>query len=596
MRTANRTFFVADAEEVLKRLDDAQFSMVYLDPPWNTRTENAFDTDVSPDQLASEGQAAAQEELIGTVIQQCHRLLTDDGSLYIHAPSVSATNFRFILDQVFQKGPSSTIVWKRRGPIGTHKFERSNHDEILRYTKSDQATYNPLRKASESTLFNLTDERGAYRLVDLTVAGDRPLYQFSLGAKGPPVGRSWRFSSARMSELAADGRIITSASGTPRLKQYWDEQIEGAWIGSVWDDIPPAAAREIHYPAAKPTELVRRLILQGSNPGCRILDPFAGSGQLLAQADLLGRPWTGVDSSADALSATRENLERTCSLAENAMSVIGADQVVALEPVAAEAQKILVNVRELTQATSRLARLATILADLKNFMASAVSDPDELLEGIAQNLPKISLVMSPSAKDECMRRLGNENTSFTAMEFKSQDFLVTATYLFTMLGDTFDFAPASVSAWKALENELAVKLFAPFRDWFNAQGVGAKSAVRNDQEKDGRFLNNFLLHNNHMTVGQMWWILDALTYERMRSQWPALGFLSAFAESHFATPDFLLHRDGVTRILTMAKIDDYRNGGAHTSQFDKAEAEESMNVAKEILLELVRGLEKAQPS
>ena len=596
MKTANRTLFVADAEEVLKRLDDAQFSMVYLDPPWNTRTADAFDREESHDHLASENRTAAHEALIGTVIQQCHRLLTDDGALYFHAPSVSATNFRLILDQVFQKGPSLTIVWKRRGPAGVHKFERSNHDEILRYTKSNQAICNPLRKPSESTLFHLTDERGAYRLVDLTVAGDRALYQFFLGAKGPPVGRSWRFSSARMAELEAEGRIIISASGTPRLKQYWDEQMEGAWIGSVWDDIPPAAARGIHYPAAKPTELVKRLVLQGSNPGCRILDPFAGSGQLLAQADLFGRHWTGVDTSADALSAIRENLETTCGVAGDALSVIGADQVAAMEPVAAKAQTILLNVRELIQATARLARLTTILADLKNFMASEVSDPDELLDIIAQNLPKISLLISPSAKAECLRRLANEHISFTVMELESQDFMVTATYLFTMLGDTFDFSPVSVSAWKALENELVVKLFAPFREWFRTQGVAAKAAVSNDRVKDGEYLNNFLLRRKHMTIGQMWWILDALTDERMRAQWPALGFLSAFSGSHFATPNFLFHRDGLTRVFTMAKIAGYRNGGAHTSRFDKAEAEESMNVAKEIILELIRGLEEAQPA
>ena len=557
MKTENRTFFVADAAEVLKRLDDAQFSMVYLDPPWNTRTTDAFDREVSHAQLASENRSAAHEEMIGSVIQQCHRLLTEDGALYFHAPSVSSTNFRLILDQVFGKEPSLTIVWKKGGPAGAPKFERSNHEEILRYTKSHQAVYNPLRKPSESTLFHQTDEHGAFRLVDLTVAGDRPQYQFSLGSKGPPVGRSWRFSSARMSELAAEGRIVISASGLPRLKLYWDEQTEGASIGSVWDDIPPSAAQGIHYPGAKPTELVKRLILQGSDPGCMILDPFAGSGQLIAQADLLGRHWTGVDSSADALNATHENLELTCSLKGDALCVINAEQVAAMQPVVTEQRRIFLNVQELNQTSMRLAR---------------------------------------QTKAKYLERLEHELHWFTALDPKSRDFLATAAYIFDTLDEALDFSVVSVCWWKALENELAAKLFEPFRKWFNTRGLSVEEkAWKYDVQNKWKYfkiikLLNFL-SGSPLPVGQMRIVLEMLTDHDLRLKLPTLRVFSAFAGECFARPEFLNTTDGLTKFITKAAVDEYRNGGAHTSLYDKKRTQGSMEYVKGIFPEVLRGLQ-----
>lgn len=60
--------------------------------------------------------------------------------------------------------------------------------------------------------------------------------------------------------------------------------------------------------AAFPRELAKRCILSASRPGDLVLDPFAGSGTTLEQAQLLGREYLGIDISANYLPLMRRRL------------------------------------------------------------------------------------------------------------------------------------------------------------------------------------------------------------------------------------------------------------------------------------------------
>jgi len=66
----------------------------------------------------------------------------------------------------------------------------------------------------------------------------------------------------------------------------------GGWYGgnassSVIEVPKPAASRD--HPTAKPVELVRKLIENGTRRGQIVLDPFAGSGSTLVASELSGR-------------------------------------------------------------------------------------------------------------------------------------------------------------------------------------------------------------------------------------------------------------------------------------------------------------------
>ncbi|MBI4463512.1 MAG: site-specific DNA-methyltransferase, partial [Acidobacteria bacterium] len=58
----------------------------------------------------------------------------------------------------------------------------------------------------------------------------------------------------------------------------------------------------------KNLKMLEMIVRTSSNPDDLVLDCFAGSGTTLVAAELHGRRWIGVDSSALAIQATRRRL------------------------------------------------------------------------------------------------------------------------------------------------------------------------------------------------------------------------------------------------------------------------------------------------
>src|SRR5206468_5563222 len=139
------------------------------------------------------------------------------------------------------------IIWERTNSKG-NAFTRfpSNHDVILRYTKSENSTWNPQYSPHNPDYvekfyrFVDADTGRRYSLADLTNPNkDRPnlTYEF-LG-----VTRVWRWTKERMQQAYEEGLIIQLKPGKiPRLKRYLDEQ-EGVAIDDVWYDIQPVQSQ-----------------------------------------------------------------------------------------------------------------------------------------------------------------------------------------------------------------------------------------------------------------------------------------------------------------------------------------------------------------
>ncbi len=67
------------------------------------------------------------------------------------------------------------------------------------------------------------DPRGPYVLSNVTSSFDRPTLQYEWHGHFPRQGLSWRFTRERAAALEADGRIVFSTAGMPRLKRYLSE-------------------------------------------------------------------------------------------------------------------------------------------------------------------------------------------------------------------------------------------------------------------------------------------------------------------------------------------------------------------------------------
>ena len=183
---------------------------------------------------------------------------------------------------------------------------------ILFYSKTSQYVWNqPFTAYDPSYLanfYNHEDGNGKYQLITCSAPGDRTgtRAHYEWRGKLPPPGRHWAWKIDQMEKFEADGRLVYSSNGVPRLKRYVTEG-SGVAIQDLWTDIGRLDAHSLErvgYDTQKPTELLERIIAASSSPGDLVIDPFDGSGTTMVAAERLNRSWIGIDQSLLACSLT----------------------------------------------------------------------------------------------------------------------------------------------------------------------------------------------------------------------------------------------------------------------------------------------------
>jgi adenine specific DNA methylase Mod len=356
------TLYYGDNLDILRRyLKDETVDLVYLDPPFNSaQNYNAFfhekdgtdaasqirafediwhwDTETAreynklteqADERVRKVMVAFYEFLGGNDMMayltmmsprlvELRRVLKPTGSLYLHCHPTASHYLKLLCDAIFGgQNFRNEIIWERTtGRKSVSQFGRV-HDIILFYSKNPQATWNEitLPQSEESAKGHdlMRDENGLFRVSDLSGAGQGPARSFGGKAIQPPAGRHWQYDQAGMDELWADGRIIFSKNGNPRLKTYLKD-LPGVSVRDIWTDIEPVnsgAAERLGYPTQKPVALLERIVLASTNPGGLVLDPFCGCGTTIDAAEKNGRDWIGIDVTQLAISLIKNRLQDT---------------------------------------------------------------------------------------------------------------------------------------------------------------------------------------------------------------------------------------------------------------------------------------------
>jgi DNA modification methylase len=261
---------LGDNLELLPRLAEDFFQLIYIDPPFNTgraqvRRSLRTVADEDGDRTGFNGRRYATELLdessyddlhedymafLSPRLREARRLLTAQGTLYFHIDWRESHHCRLLLDEIFGRECFlNEIVWaydygarsKRRWPC--------KHDTILVYVKDPAAYFFDSEQV------------------------DREPYM-APGLVTP--------------EKAAMGKLPTDV-----------------W----WHTIVPTNGREkTGYPTQKPEGIVRRMVQASTRPGDWCLDFFAGSGTLGAVAAKLDRRYVLIDSSPDAVEVMRARL------------------------------------------------------------------------------------------------------------------------------------------------------------------------------------------------------------------------------------------------------------------------------------------------
>ncbi|HET7128611.1 MAG TPA: site-specific DNA-methyltransferase [Gaiellaceae bacterium] len=360
--TAERNLWAVDNLDGLAQLEPGSISLVYLDPPFNsgrpyeaivsrswTPGAEAFRDQWMWDERSEKGLRRLEENVSSAVaavvrglvqsLGRCdvssylvmmaprlaaiHRVLSENGSLYLHCDPAASHYLKVLLDHVF--GPENfrnEIIWKRTHAHSSSRRYGPVHDVLLFYSKSTKYVWNKLyADYSDSYIekhFTQQDERGAYQLITCTAPGDRRGTRAHYEWRGqlPPAGRHWAWKREQMERFEAEGRIVHSPNGVPRFKRYVDDS-PGVALQDTWLDVKRLDAHSgerVGYETQKPTALLERIISASSAPGDVILDPFCGTGTTMVVAERLGRSWIGMDSSLLACSISLARVRQELGL------------------------------------------------------------------------------------------------------------------------------------------------------------------------------------------------------------------------------------------------------------------------------------------
>ncbi len=254
--------------DVLRRLPDAAFELIYIDPPFNTgrrqtRTQLAVRSAARGDRVGFGGRTYRSVKLgtrsyadgfddypafLAPRLTEALRVLRPDGSLFVHLDYREVHYAKVLLDRLFGRASFiNEIIWAYDYGARTRRRWPAKHDTLLWYARDPR------------------------RYIFQYEAMDRIPY-LAPSLVGP--------------EKAARGKTPTDV-----------------WWNTI---VSPTGREKTGYPTQKPRAILDRILKVHSRPGARVLDFFAGSGTLGASAWELGRDCVLVDNNPDALAVMKK--------------------------------------------------------------------------------------------------------------------------------------------------------------------------------------------------------------------------------------------------------------------------------------------------
>jgi adenine-specific DNA-methyltransferase len=290
---------------------NSRIKCIFADPPYNTgQAFTHYDDNIEHSLWLS---------LMRPRIILLHRLLSNDGVLWISISDNEAHYLKVLIDEIFGRTNFiSNVVWEKKySPQNDAKWLSDNHDHILVYAKNKnlwRPNLLPRTDEMNKKYKNLdNDPRGNWKSTDLSVktyskSGDYTIKTPSGKIVYPPNGRVWSVSENTLKNLIADNRIYFGKNGSnvPSKKTFLTEVQDGLVPRTIWtrDDVGDnqEAKNEVKifnhkeiFDTPKPERLLKRIIELSSHKGDYVLDSFLGSGTTAAVAQKMGRKWIGIE-------------------------------------------------------------------------------------------------------------------------------------------------------------------------------------------------------------------------------------------------------------------------------------------------------------
>ena len=228
---------------------------------------------------------------LGVRLMEMHRVLRPDGSLYLHIDHTAHAYVKCLIDAIFGwKNFRNEIVWHYGKMSNSSKNFPANHDTILRYTKSDNFTFNPVKGGD-------SEYKERYKRF---LTGNQVLYGSVKHKTDKLVTRRINKKMQELNRPLEDNDVL------------FDFDVEFKIQSDViYVPILKGNSKErTGYPTQKPCDLYERFIKASSNEGDIVLDPFCGCATTPIAAERLKRQWVGMDIWDGALEQVQNRLAR----------------------------------------------------------------------------------------------------------------------------------------------------------------------------------------------------------------------------------------------------------------------------------------------
>lgn len=325
--TTENLYIEGDNIDVLKLLQESylgKVKMIYIDPPYNTGSDNfiypdnfhipkeeyeemAGHKDENGEYLFKENPNSNPQfhsvwcSMIYPRLMLARNLLSDDGVIFISIDDNEIDSLKNICNEIFGlHNLVAEIPWQSRASIQNDTDFSVNHEYICVYAKNRRQENRRLKESNyiewhkkdsfvcqplplDRSKFDNPDNdpRGLWKADPFDAPNVRPNLTYiitnpSTGEKHlPPRGRCWRISPEKFSSALADGRIIFGKNGTgrPQMKSFYEEKkefgsVDNSWFSAERVGTTTNGTKEVmqlfddrhFFDKPKPTTLLRKLI------------------------------------------------------------------------------------------------------------------------------------------------------------------------------------------------------------------------------------------------------------------------------------------------------------------------------------------------
>ena len=334
--STENSIIIGDNLDVLKILKSAYYEkikMIYIDPPYNTKSENFIYPDdfredykkilrevglLSLDEEGKEVTSKALQTFRNITGSRSHSgwlsfmlprlklardLLKEDGVIFISIDDNEQANLKILCDEIFGEENVEIYIWNLSDFEETSftktasKTVRFEHEYVVACFKNIKslARFKEHRFVDRDDFTNPdNDPRGAWMSGNISRNGitstNGSKYYTITSPKGVAYTRNWTISKEEFIELERDNRIFfpKNGEGVPRLKIFQNEEsysIQSSIFSGLKTSV--TGRKEILalfgqdiFSFPKPTSFIRRFleISTSTKDNDIILDFFAGSG------------------------------------------------------------------------------------------------------------------------------------------------------------------------------------------------------------------------------------------------------------------------------------------------------------------------------